>query len=105
MSYRVILSTEAREQLDALYDYIAEAASPGIALRFTDAILDRIETLRDFPNRGASRDDVLPGLRTIAFRKRVTIGFVVEPEEVSVVGIFYGGQDFEAILRDDLPEP
>jgi plasmid stabilization system protein ParE len=104
LSYRITLSTDAQGQLDALYDYIAAAASPGIALRFTDAILDHIETLRDFPNRGAPREDVLPGLRTIGFRKRVTIAFVVEPSEVSVVGIFYGGQDFEAILREDLPE-
>jgi plasmid stabilization system protein ParE len=105
LSHRIILSTEARGQLDALYDYIAAAASPGIALRFTDAILDHIEALRDFPNRGARREDILPGLRTIEFRKRVTIAFVVEPGEVSVVGIFYGGQDFETILREDSPEP
>jgi plasmid stabilization system protein ParE len=70
-------------------------------LRFTDAILDLLEELRDFPNRGTMRDDLLPGLRTVGFRRRVTIAFVVEPTQVLVVGIFYGGQDFEAMLRDD----
>ena len=47
------------------------------------------------------RDDLLPRLRTVGFRRRVTIAFVVEPAQVLVVGIAYGGQDFEAILRED----
>ena len=105
MSHGIIVSPEARAQLDVLYDYVAAAASPITALRFNEAILDHIDKFREFPNRGASRDDILPGLRTIGFRKRVTIAFVVEPTEVVVVGIFYGGQDFEAILREDSATP
>jgi toxin ParE1/3/4 len=101
VSHTLVVSPKVRAQLDDLYDYIAMAASPTTALRFTDAILDRMEALRDFPNVGARRDDFLPGLRTMGFRRRVTIAFVVEPSEVLVVGIFYGGQDFEAILHGD----
>ena len=101
MSRKIVVSAEASKQLGDLYDYIAAAASPPTALRFTDAILDQLEKLRDFPNVGSSREDILPGLRTIGYRRRVTIAFVVEPTEVLVVGIFYGGQDFEAVLRDD----
>ena len=41
------------------------------------------------------------GLRTMGFRRCVTIAFVVEPAEVMVVGIFYHGQDFEAVLKDE----
>jgi toxin ParE1/3/4 len=40
-------------------------------------------------------------LRTVAFRRRVTIAYAVTSEVVTVVGVFYGGQDFEAILRED----
>jgi toxin ParE1/3/4 len=101
VSYTIVVSPEARAQLDALYDYVDSAASPDIALGFNDAILDQLNKLSDFPSRGTKRDDILPGLRTIGFRKRVTIAFVVETTTVFVVGIFYGGQDFEAILRDD----
>jgi toxin ParE1/3/4 len=36
-----------------------------------------------------------PGLRTIGFRRRVTIAFAVEAEVVTIIGVFYGGQDFE----------
>ena len=77
MSHKIIVSVEVRRQLDSLYDYIATAASPVTALRFNEAILGQLEMLRDFPNLGAPRDDVLPGLRTISFRRRVTVAFVV----------------------------
>ncbi len=101
MSHTVIVSPEARAQLDQLYDYIAAAASPDTALRFNNDILDHLEGLQDFPIRGTARDDILHGLRTVGFRRRLTIAFVVEPVTVFVVGIFYGGQDFEAMLRGE----
>jgi plasmid stabilization system protein ParE len=53
-----------------------------------------------FPERGTRRDDLLPGLRTIGFERRVTIAFVVTPDTVLIEGIYYGGQDFEAAIRE-----
>jgi len=40
MLYRVVFAPEAEEQLLALYRYIARAASPNIAERYTNAIVD-----------------------------------------------------------------
>jgi len=40
-------------------------------------------------------------LRTLGFRRRVTTAYVIEPDQILVVGIFYGGQDFETLLRDE----
>ncbi len=62
------------------------------------AILDQLASLQTFPNPGVARDDILPRLRTIGFPRRVTIAFVVEPTEMLIIGIFYGGQDFETAL-------
>lgn len=101
MSHKIVVSVEARAHLDDLYDYIAVMASPAIALRFTTAILDQLSALEIFPHLGVARDDILPALRTLGFRRRVTIAFVVEPTEVLIVGIFYGGQDFENALREE----
>jgi toxin ParE1/3/4 len=39
MNYRVVFSSEAEEQLAILYRHIATAASPGVAARFTEAIV------------------------------------------------------------------
>lgn len=101
MKYAIVLTPEARDHLDAIYDYIAAAASPDVAQRFTDGILDHIDKLTDYPRRGTMRDDLRPGLRTIAWRRRVTIAFAVHETSVVVVGIFYGGRDFETLLNED----
>jgi toxin ParE1/3/4 len=45
------------------------------------------------------RDDLVPGLRTVPFEHRAVIAYVVENEIVRVTNIFYGGRDFEALLR------
>lgn len=52
MSFRVVFTPEAEEQFLDLYRYIAEAASPDIAARYTDAIVSYCESLRTFPHRG-----------------------------------------------------
>ena len=69
MKYAIALTPEARDHLDVIYDYIATAASPDVAQRFTDGILDHIDKLTDYPRRGTMRDDLRPGLRTIAWRR------------------------------------
>ncbi|OIQ77075.1 plasmid stabilization system protein [mine drainage metagenome] len=101
MSHRVIFSPEAEEQLAALYGYIAAAASPNIAARYIEAIVSYCESLRTFPHRGTMRDDVRPGLRITSYKKRAVIAFDVDAEQVSIIGVFYGGQDYESILQDD----
>ena len=101
MSQRVVFAPEAEAQLVALYRYIAREASPEIADRFTGAIVEHCERLESFPHRGTPRDDLRPGLRTIAFRRRVTIAYAVDADQVAILGIFYGGQDIDAILSGD----
>jgi toxin ParE1/3/4 len=101
MTYKVVFSPEAEEQLVALFNYVAEAASPDIAARYTGSIVNYCEGLRMFPARGTMRDDVRPGLRVTNYKKRAVIAFYVEDECVSIVGVFYGGQNYETILQND----
>jgi plasmid stabilization system protein ParE len=104
MKYRVIFSPEAEEQLAELFHYIAAAASPGIAERYINAIITYCETLDTFPLRGATRDDIRPGLRVTNYKGRTVIAFDVDAQQVSIIGVFYGGQDYETALQDDLDE-
>ena len=101
MSYRVVFSPEAEEHLATLYRYIATASSSDIAMRYTEAIVSYCESLRSFPHRGTMRDDVRLGLRITNYRKRAVIAFDVEAEQIAIIGVFYGGQDYETILQDD----
>lgn len=84
-----------------LYRYIAVAVSPDMAVQYTEAIVSYCESLRTFPLRGTQRDDVRQGLRITNYRKRTVIAFDVNTGVVSIIGIFYGGQDYETVLRDD----
>jgi len=104
MSHRVVFSPEAEEQLLALYHYIADSTSPVVAARYTEAIVTYCESLRTFPHRGTRRDDVRPGLRITNYRKRAVVAFHVDAEQVSILGVFYGGQDYETQLQADPDE-
>jgi toxin ParE1/3/4 len=101
VSYQVVFSPEARDQLDAIEDYIASAASARIAARYVDGIVAYCESFVTIPPRGTKRNDLVPGLRITNYRRRVVIAFIVDEsaETVGIVGVFYGGQDHEARLR------
>lgn len=98
---RVVFRREALAQLDDLYDFVAAAGSPMAAANLIDAIVAFCEDLAPFPLRGIARDDIRPGLRTLGFRRRAVVAFVVRDDVVVVLGVFYGGRDYEPILRGE----
>ena len=99
--YRVVFTPEASAQLTALYRHIATDTSPEIAERYTNAIVSYCESLQTLPHRGAARDGVRAGLRIMSYKKRTVIAFAVDGATVSIVGVYYGGQDYEMILPFD----
>lgn len=103
--HTVTFTPEARDQLASLYRYIADsAASPAVAARYTEAIVTYCEGLHIFPHRGTQRDDIRPGLRVTHYRKHSVVAFVVDGDQVSILGVYYGGQDYEAALEDESEE-
>lgn len=102
MTYRVRFALEAADQLEDLYRYISRSATPAISAGYVDAIVEHCEGLAVFPHRGKSREDLRPGLRTASYRKRVVIAFSVDEaiKQVTILGVFYGGQDYESSLSD-----
>jgi len=101
MSWRVQFAPEALAQLRELEQRIDDAGAPLSAERSVDSIVDFCMKLQTFAARGVARDDLLPGLRITHFRKRAIIAYLLETEVVSIVGVFYGGQDYEAALAPD----
>lgn len=51
------------------------------------------------PKSRDARQDIRPNLRTLAM-DRVLIAYSVEMQDVIILGVFYGGQDFEALLDE-----
>jgi toxin ParE1/3/4 len=96
----VVLSPEAERDLIALYDYIAEEASPRIAAGYLDRVEEYVRGFEFTSERGALREDVRPGLRTVGFERRITIAFTVSEDDVTILRLFYGGQDWRGALLD-----
>lgn len=92
----VIFTPEARDDLFHLYDWIAGAASPDLALAYVERIEKFCLGLDFASERGHRRDDIRPGLRITGFERRVTIAFIVDDEKASILRLFYGGQDWES---------
>ncbi len=98
---QVIFTPLAERQIDDLHARISKRAGEKTADAYIERIVAYCMGFATFPLRGQQRADLLPGLRTIGFERRVTIAFVVTQEAVLIEGVFYGGQDFEATFRDD----
>lgn len=88
--------------LNAIYIYIAEQShNPETAIEYIRRIRKKCEILADMPLSGRTRDDLIPGLRMIAFERRVVITYCVEGQYVRITNIFYGGRDYESLYRGD----
>ena len=98
---RVSILPEAQRDLLDLYQQIAEVAGEHIALDYAERIKQFCEKLDLASERGHRRDDIVPGLRILGYRGRVTIAFTVEDNFVLIHRIFYGGRDWEAELSDE----
>ena len=83
MTHRVVFSPEALEQIADLYQYIASEASPGIALRYTEAIVSYCESLRgELRGSGVSVVTLLPGYvdTPLTRENRYAMPFLLSPE-------------------------
>jgi toxin ParE1/3/4 len=91
----VIFAPEARADVIALYEWISAKASPEIAIAYVERIEHYCNNFDMASERGHSRDDIRPGLRIVGFEKRVTIAFMISAETVTILRLFYGGQNWE----------
>ena len=101
MAARITFRPTALDDLRRLYRYIRDQnRDPTLAIGYVRRIRRECEGLIDFPERGTTRDDLLPGLRTFGFERRVTIAFRVMPKEVEILRVLYGGRDLRADLLE-----
>ncbi len=102
---RVDLQQDALDDLREIVKYITQiSGSREIAHRFAKRIRERCLRIGNSPRAGRARNDLKPGLHTVPFERSAVICYLVEADRVLVVNIFYGGRDFESILRGDRSE-
>ena len=96
----------ALADLDAIYSYI-ESGNPRRAASFVQEIRDRCRALCVHPRLGRGRDDLSPGIRILPMLGRIVVAYRITPSAILITRVFYGGQDYEAILlrnKDDSEE-
>lgn len=100
MTGRIYYTPEAAQQLDDLDEWITAKGSAQTARDFVAALLDHIDGIVALPLAGRSREDIRPGIRTTVFRRRTLVAYVVDESsgDVNVLGVFSGGQGWEAAL-------
>lgn len=101
MKFHVAFSKEARKDLSEIEDYIAERSGEQRAEEFAHAIRNTCLSLSTFPQRGRVTEQ---GFRVIGHRRWTNILFMIEDDEVTIIGIHYGGRDIERRFGGSPPQ-
>lgn len=92
---------DASADIEGIFEYVVERSADVVtAMRYTDRVYARCESIGDAPFGGVSRPDLGKGIRMVPFEKAAVILYVVEDETVFIVNVFAGGRDYDAIMRD-----
>jgi len=94
----IVFAPEAQEDLIALFDWISAAAGERAATTYIKRLEAYCLSFDLASERGRRRDDIRDGLRVIGFERRVTIAFHVDDDRVTILRLFYRGQNWEDMI-------
>lgn len=98
----VVFSQDALLDLQEIYLWIAaDGNGPIVAQRYTRRSEDRCLRIGEAVGVGRQRDDLLPGLRLLAFERSATIAHRQVGDVVEILNIFGAGRDYEAFYGAD----
>jgi toxin ParE1/3/4 len=90
----------AEADLFGLYEYIEERSGAVRAGGYIDRIEALCANLASLPDRGAPRDDLAPGICTLAMERRIIVIYRVTEDAVVILRVLDAGRDFGI---EDLP--
>lgn len=98
MTHHIRLGPLVMADLVALHRWVRDEADQATADDYLDRVEARIATLADFPARGTPRDDLAPGLRTLAFERRLIIAYGVTEGTVTILRVVSGARDLGTVF-------
>jgi len=101
--YDVFLMPDAINDLNDIYEYIAEESGlPEVAWAYIEKLRSKCYGFKTTPIRGQRRDDLRKNIRIATIGKNVVVAFEVDEDKqhVTIFNIFYGGRNYETIMRD-----
>ena len=96
MAKELRVSQEAIRDLDEIWDYIA-GDSPARADRFVDQLVQKCREASELDAIGRARDELHPGMLSLAFKKYV-IFFTRSQPSLHAVRILHGARDIGAMF-------
>jgi len=98
VSRSIIWSIDAEEDLFQIWAYLARHASLAVADRQIRTIRRGSRRLARLPYSGRSRDDLVPGIRSILVAPYVVF-YRVTDATVDIVRVLHGRRDLEVIFK------
>ena len=98
--YRVRYMAAAIRQLGSIYRWIAADTGVSAADSFEEGLLGYLDGFATAPKRGTVRLRER-GIRTVGWKRTVTIAFVVDEQAATVVilAIYYRGRNVDRAIR------
>lgn len=99
--YTVVFDRGAEADLADMLAHIEADLGRALAEAFIERVIAFCEGLATAPKRGLAHDHIRPGLRTVGWRRTITVAFQVDDAQarVSILGVFYRGRDVQVLLR------
>ncbi|MDR1854595.1 MAG: type II toxin-antitoxin system RelE/ParE family toxin [Azoarcus sp.] len=99
--YEVLLTAGAEQDLESIHDYIFHADSPANADAVQDRLLETVENLSSFPERGSHPKELLAlGIKDYrqTFFKPYRVIYRISGKQVFVYLIVDGRRDMPSVL-------
>jgi toxin ParE1/3/4 len=96
--HEVTISNQARQDLIAIWEYIADD-NPSSADRLLDMLDARINRLADHPHLGHARPDIARDLRYLVCDSNLVL-YRVLADAVEVVRVIHGARNLSAIFKE-----
>jgi toxin ParE1/3/4 len=96
MRYRV--SRDAERDLEEIFVYWAKRASPEVADRLIDSIMDRFWLLGEYPHARKPSEDIAAGVRSFPAGKYL-IYYRNTRRGTDILHVFHGAQDQKRAFR------
>jgi toxin ParE1/3/4 len=94
MSHQFFLVEPAQNDLADIWDWYRREINPNFAQQVIDEIYDEIRLLTEFPERGAKRDELQPGLRRIQVRQYL-ISYRLRQDMIVVQRVLHAKSDLQ----------
>lgn len=98
----VLRTDRAESDLEEILAYLDER-SPAAADRLAAALEQRCQLLGQLPEMGRPRDELAPGLRSIAV-ERYVVFYRVAHRAVEILRVLHGARDIDTIMRGEDPD-